>query len=52
MHAGKSTLLERLSKQKCIGLVPEVAREVIEANPEIETKPEFQDLLFDEQFKR
>lgn len=54
IRVGKTTLLNQLKEQKlkeCI-LIDEVARKLLEEKPELERKPDFQDVLFAEQTRQ
>jgi predicted ATPase len=51
---GKSTLVEYVASvaPKRVTVIPEVARELLAKNPDLERLPEFQDILFREQVDR
>lgn len=54
IHVGKTTLLEELKRKGLpnVGFVPEIAREMLTENPQLEKDPHLQDILFDEQVRR
>lgn len=50
---GKTTLLETIKNSKLpIACIPEIAREILENDPDIEKSPFLQDIIFSEQMKR
>ncbi|MEX2012853.1 MAG: ATP-binding protein [Candidatus Levyibacteriota bacterium] len=54
IHVGKSTLLNSLESAELpnVVIVPEIAREILSQNPELEKDPNLQDILFAEQVRR
>ncbi len=52
IDAGKTTLLNHFSSHPQIYVVSETARELLSLNPALAVKPEFQDILFQEQLRR
>lgn len=52
IYVGKSTMIERLAGRANVAVIREIARDLINRDPTIETKEEFQDILFGEQVRR
>lgn len=52
IYSGKTTLIESLEGIAGIATIPELAKEIIRKDPKIESRPEFQDILFEKQVKR
>lgn len=52
IYVGKTTLLQSFEQTSGIGIVREVARELLDKDPDIINKPTFQDILFSTQVKR
>lgn len=51
-ESGKTELISLYSSDLRIAIVSEVARDVLAFDPSLQSKPEFQDVLFSEQLKR